>query len=59
MSLGGHAIGLGGASPADALRKVVLFLLFVRAGSGFEPWHDTENLACLEGFEPPAAAAEP
>ncbi len=30
------------ASPAFALRKVGLFLLFVGAGSGFEPeWRDT------------------
>lgn len=42
LSLGGYAIGLSGASPADALRKVGLFLLFVGAGSGFEsPRHDT------------------
>jgi hypothetical protein len=36
MSLGDHAFGRCGASPAGALHKVGLFLLFVGAGSGFE-----------------------
>ncbi len=36
LNLGVHAIGQCGASPAGALHKVGLFLLFVGAGSGFE-----------------------
>ncbi len=36
MSLGDHAIGRCGASPADALHMVGLFLLLVGAGWGFE-----------------------
>jgi hypothetical protein len=35
-------LAIAAASPAFALRKVGLFLLFVGAGSGFEPeWQDT------------------
>ncbi len=46
---------IAAASPAFALRKVGLFLLFVGAGSGFESsMYNPLNLVCLEGFEPPA-----
>ncbi len=56
MSLVVFDISLPASSPADALTKVGLFLLFVGAGSGSNPLSRRgKRLARPEGFEPPAA----